>query len=359
MRQLLLILVVTTSVLFARAQDTIRLIFAGDAMSHIVQVNWARTADTYDYSPCFLRVTPWLDKADYAVVNLEAPLGGLPYSGFPRFSAPEQYADALSQAGFDLMLLANNHIVDRGKEGLERTIRHLQDNDIAYAGAYTDSESRSCSYPVYKTFTDGFDSLRIAFFNCTYGTNGLPVYAPNIVNKIDTTEIRIDLEETEGKADLRVMCVHWGEEYDARAAAIQHKRAQWLADMGFDLIIGSHPHTVQQYDVITAADGRRVPVFYSLGNLLSNQRWRGCNGGIMAIADLSFQQKRIIRTDYLPLYVYKGMLDGSKQYHLIPTTTVIDTLSRLPIPQSEREVLKVFHNDTKTKLQNLPDLLTP
>ena len=79
----------------------------------------------------------------------------------------------------------------------------------------------------------------------------------------------------------------------------------------------------------------------------------------MAIADLSLQQKRIIRTDYLPLYVYKGMLDGSKQYHLIPTTTVIDTLSRLPIPQSEREVLKVFHNDTKTKLQNLPDLLTP
>lgn len=341
----------------AARQDTVTLLFAGDAMSHTVQVKWARQGNTLDYSACFSGIKPYLERADLSIVNLEAPLAGAPYTGYPRFSAPNDYAEALRDAGFNLMLLANNHIADKGKAGLEKTIDELEQLELPYTGAYRNSEARSCLYPYRKTFSNGYDSMQVTFYNCTYGTNGMPVYAPNEVNRIDTAQIRDDLREAgndaDNDADIRVMCIHWGNEYQTRSSAAQRETARWLAEAGFDLIIGSHPHVVQEVDTITTTDGRKVTVFYSLGNMLSNQRWRGSNGGILAMVKLATAEKRITEVGYVPVYVHKGVWQGVRQYHLIPTAEVIDTIANLPIPKADRDSLRVFHNDTQRRLGNM------
>lgn len=353
MRLILNICLLTCIVFHCTAQEKVRMLFAGDAMSHIVQVRWAQTPEGRDYSVCFREVRCYTENADYAVVNLETPLDSMPYSGYPRFSAPDEYLDALNDAGFDLFLLANNHIVDRGGKGALRTIKQLECRSLEYAGVYAGIEQRSCNYPYVKTFNNGADSLRVAFLNCTYGTNGLPVPEPLVVNIIDTACIHADIDEIRSQVDLCVMCVHWGVEYKTRSSLRQRQLAQWFADAGIDMIIGGHPHVVQEYEVLTANDGRSVPVFYSLGNMISNQRWRGSNGGIFVMVTADMASKKITDVGYLPVYVHKGIWKGERQYHLLPTINMIDTLERVSLPKADRDSMRVFHRQTTERLHNV------
>ena len=129
--------------LFAGTSDDVTLVFAGDAMQHERQLNAARRGDTYDYSACFRHVTDYVAAADYAVVNLECTLGGKPYTGYPCFSAPEEYALALKDAGFDLFLHANNHCLDRRDAGLSRTLDALDKMGMSHIGTYRNATERN------------------------------------------------------------------------------------------------------------------------------------------------------------------------------------------------------------------------
>lgn len=109
-------------------QDSAELVFAGDAMQHQRQIDAARLKDgSLDYGTYFTALQPYIESADFAVVNLETPLGGAPYSGYPMFCAHDNYVDALTEAGFDLMLSANNHILDRRDRGVRRTIKTFEE----------------------------------------------------------------------------------------------------------------------------------------------------------------------------------------------------------------------------------------
>ncbi|EJX05497.1 Capsule synthesis protein, CapA [gut metagenome] len=147
----------------------------GDLMQHQAQIDAARTAvGTYDYSACFARVKEQIAQADVAIGNLEVTLGGKPYQGYPTFSAPDEYLLAIQEAGFDVLLTANNHCLDRGKPGLERTIQQLEAHNIPFAGTYRNVAERTQRYPLFIE-KKGF---RIALLNYTYGTNGIPVPSP-------------------------------------------------------------------------------------------------------------------------------------------------------------------------------------
>ena len=108
----------------AHSEETISLIFGGDAMVHSPQFQWAYNAsnDTYDFEPNFRYIRPFLERADLAIVNFETTLAGKPYSGYPNFASPDSYLDALKNAGFDVFMMANNHVLDRGRRGMERTL---------------------------------------------------------------------------------------------------------------------------------------------------------------------------------------------------------------------------------------------
>ena len=179
-------------------------------MQHKAQIQSAKQGETYDYSPCFADITHEIASADYAVVNLESPIGGQPYTGYPCFSAPDEFPIALQNAGFDLFLTANNHCLDRYTRGAIRTLHILDSIGTDHIGTYDSKDSFERFYP----FITSIKGIRIAFLNYTYGTNGFTPHSPLIVNYIDKEKIKKDIFRAKTlSADLIVACLHWGDEY--------------------------------------------------------------------------------------------------------------------------------------------------
>ena len=195
------------------ASDTIpsakvTLLFVGDLMQHNAQLEAARTSQgTHDYSLCFSLVKEQISRADIAIGNLEVTLGGKPYAGYPAFSAPDEFLYAIRDVGFDILLTANNHCLDRGKKGLERTILMLDSLHIPYIGTYRNKEERRQHYPLL-IHKNGF---RIVFLNYTYDTNGVKPTSPNIVNYIDKKIMQQDIDTARTwQPDAIIACMHWG-----------------------------------------------------------------------------------------------------------------------------------------------------
>ncbi len=296
------------------------LLFAGDAMMHQGQIDAARRADgTYDYSTCFADVAPIISRADLAVVNLETPLGGAPYSGYPCFCAPDTYADALTAAGFDLMLTANNHTLDRRDKGLRRTIEQLDSKGIPHVGTYRSKADRDSLVPKIIS-VKGF---KLGILNYTYGTNGIQPQGDVVVNYIDHRRIAADIDAARRKgAELIVAAIHWGVEYRLLPNDSQRSLADFLADKGVELIIGGHPHVIQPMEMRPQAgpDKRPALVVYSLGNFISNMKTRDTRGGAMVTATLrrdSVGRAYVANAAYRLVFVEPG-LPGKSNFSLHP-----------------------------------------
>ncbi|MBN2765178.1 MAG: CapA family protein [Paludibacteraceae bacterium] len=330
-------------------KDNIVIVFAGDIMGHSPQFKAALNPKTgkYNYDDCFVHVKPYIEDADFAVANLEVPLAGAPYSGYPNFSSPDALLDGLKFAGYDVMLTANNHVVDRGKAGLERTLRTIKSRDLLHAGSYQNKQQRDTIYPIILEK----DSFRIALLNCTYGTNGIPVAAPNHVNMIDTVDVMKDIARCEELgSDFVILTIHWGNEYQLQASNAQKELARFFVRSGVDLIVGSHPHVVQNMEYIQCGL-KNVPVFYSLGNSISNQRKPHTNGGIMLRAEINPISKSV-KTSYMPVYVHKGVLNGKYQYHLICTIDYIKQPNNYKLAQADSAAIMFFDIETRKRLSN-------
>ena len=317
--------------------DTIRLIFGGDFMQHTPQVDAARTADGgYDYTPSIEYIAPLFQQADVAVVNLETTIttSGR-YTGYPCFSSPVAVVDALVDMGIDIALLANNHCCDKFSRGINTTIEELERREIAHTGVYRDSTD----YAKNNIIRFDVRGVRFALLNYTYGTNGITIPAGKIVNLIDDDIITRDLRGiNRDSVDCVIACMHWGNEYERKQNREQKRLAELLRREGADIIIGGHPHVVQPYEV----DSAHV-VFYSLGNLVSNQQRRYCDGGIIA-------EVEVIRCDTVdglryrakdhPVYI---ICPGYK----ITPRAIGDTLT---MSDDLRRRYNQFHSDTDENL---------
>lgn len=276
-------------------RQKLKLAFIGDVMVHTPQIARARRDNGYDFDDSFKYVAPILGNTDIVIANLETTLSDSgPYTGYPRFRSPVGIADALKNVGTDAVVLANNHSLDYGADGVRRTLRHLEERGIAHTGVFADSADYRINNPL---FIDR-GGMRIALLNYTYGTNGMTAGDGIIVNRIDTAAIRKDIERASG-ADCIVAFMHWGEEYSRRNSRQQREIAEFLHANGVPIVIGSHPHVVQPCECSDTSI-----TFYSLGNFISNQRDRYCDGGIMAeieivkqIDDISFS------SDFIPVWV--------------------------------------------------------
>ena len=257
----------------------VSLLFAGDAMQHKAQIQSAKQGEAYDYSPCFADITHEIAAADYAVVNLESPIGGQPYTGYPCFSAPDEFPIALQNAGFDLFLTANNHCLDRYTRGAIRTLHILDSIGADHIGTYDSKDSFERFYP----FITSIKGIRIAFLNYTYGTNGFTPHSPLIVNYIDEEKLKKDIFRAKTlSADLIVACLHWGDEYQLLPNKRQEDLADFLAKEGVQLIIGAHPHVIQPMELRYDEQGNPCAlIVYSLGNFISNMKTRDTVGGAM------------------------------------------------------------------------------
>ncbi len=262
-------------------QSEVVLLFAGDAMQHKAQLDAADNGDgTYSYIECFEPVKELIQDADFATVNLETPLGGRPYRGYPCFSAPDSYAEALVETGFDLILTANNHTLDVRDRGVKRTIATLDSLAIPHIGSYTSASERENKLP----FIINIKGYRVGFLNYTYGTNGIGIQGDVVVDYIDKELIARDISLSR-KAGAEILCVamHWGDEYQLLPNKYQKTLAKWLCDQGVDIIFGGHPHVVQPMELIdNKITGRKTALFYSLGNFISNMKTRDTRGGAIS-----------------------------------------------------------------------------
>ena len=323
--------------------DTLSLLFAGDLMQHQRQINAARTATGgYDYSSYFEYVKDEIQSADFAIANLEVTLGGKPYKGYPAFSAPDEYLTAIHNAGFNVLITANNHSLDRGRKGLERTIQLIDSLKIPHAGTYLNAEERENKYPLLLE-KKGF---RIAILNYTYGTNGIPVTPPNIVNYIDTTIISKDIEASKTlNPDAIIACMHWGIEYQSLPDKEQKFLTYWLLQKGVNHIIGCHPHVVQPIEVREdSLTNEKHLVVYSLGNYISNMSARRTDGGLMVKMELvKDSTTRLNHCEYSLVWTARPIQSGKKNHQLLPINLPIDS-----IPLQARNSLKIFTNDART-----------
>lgn len=256
------------------------LLFVGDAMAHGPQLRAALQPDgTYDFTPCFDALRTEISGADYAVVNLETPVSGGNYSGYPMFNAPDSYVDALRDAGFDLFLTANNHTLDRGDAGLKKTIHLLDSLGLDHLGTYVNATERSRRLPMIAEVK----GYRVGMLNYTYGTNGLKAKGDVVVDYIDRDVIAQDVKALRNAgAEIIIANMHWGEEYHLQPVASEKSMADYLTSLGVDVIMGSHPHVVQPVETRTnPITGTPVQVIYSLGNFISNQQDTNSRGGLM------------------------------------------------------------------------------
>lgn len=289
--------------------DEAELIFAGDAMQHQAQLDAARDGrNSYRYDGYFDAVEPYIQSADLAVANLETPVGKPPHTGYPCFNAPPAFAEALRDAGFDLLLTANNHTLDRGARGLRATAATLDSLGIPHIGTYSDDSTRSRSLPRVITV----NNIRIGFLNYTYGTNGIEPREGVVVDYIDRPTIKSDVDAArKAGAEIVAVCIHWGDEYKLLPNNSQKHTADFLEAIGVDLVIGSHPHVIQPMELRPNRyyPDKNIFIVYSLGNFISNMKTPDTRGGVMARVKLrreSGKAPRIEEADYRLVFTIPG-----------------------------------------------------
>lgn len=322
----LLLPLFTSLVSLVFGYDEADMVFVGDAMQHKAQLEAAKNKDAYDYSTYFGAIEPVVSTADYAVVNLETPVSGPPYSGYPCFNAPTEFVDALAAAGFDLFLTANNHTLDRGARGLRATVQNLDSRNLEHIGTYPDKESRISALPKIIDI----NKFKVGFLNYTYGTNGIEPRDCVVVDYIDRALIKADVEALRAAgAELVCVCIHWGDEYHLLPNTAQKHLADFLEAIGVDMIIGGHPHVIQPMELRpNRYDGtKNVLLVYSLGNFVSNMRTPDTRGGAMVHVKLfrgEDKKAQVKAADYSLLFTVPA--DGNnKNFRVMEADSVSDS----------------------------------
>lgn len=321
-------------------------------MGHDSQIASAynATKKKYDYSSCFQFLRPYVDSVDLAIANLEVTLAGPPYKGYPQFSSPDALAVTLKDVGFDVLVTANNHSVDRGRKGIERTIKVLDSLQISHTGTFKDSIAKEEQTPLMVE-KNGF---RLAILNYTYGTNGIPVPKPNVVNHLDTAIMRRDLEKAKSSnPDVVIVFTHWGEEYQSLPSKNQKDLAEFCLKHGAMLVIGAHPHVLQPMEW---RKEKNQFVAYSLGNFVSGQRKRYTDGGAMVYLELEkiayaadTAEVTIDSAGYYLAWVYRTV-DSHKDYYLLPVNDNQGHVNFIKDGES-KAARKIFLEDSKLLFQ--------
>lgn len=328
------------------APSSASLIFVGDAMQHKAQLDAAKAGKSYNYSQTFKALDSIISAADYAVVNLETPVGPPPHSGYPCFNAPPEFVDALALAGFDMMLTANNHTLDRGHKGLRSTINELDKRNLDHIGTYSCDTDRVASMPKVVDI-NGF---KVGFINYTYGTNGISPRDGVVVDYIDRARIKADVDSARyAGAELIAACIHWGDEYKLLPNASQRKLADFIEALGVDMLIGGHPHVIQpmefrpnRYD-----PDKNFLLVYSLGNFVSNMKTADTRGGAMLHVNLerNAARKAVIKNaEYRLIFTVPGT-SPDDNFKVLEADSVKAPLWKARAAEFSRRARNIFNSE--------------
>lgn len=286
-------------------QQRISFIACGDNIVHSTILADAKdkaqgTDQEYEFTGMFENVADIIKDADLAYINQESPFGGpdRAYTGYPRFSSPDQVGFDLMELGFDIINLANNHMLDAGTTAYARTIDFWEDKDAVAIGGYRNAEEYEDIKIIEK------DGVKIALLSYTYGTNGLVLsQGSDMIIPLCDSEGTADMDRHSKKArelaDIVIVSVHWGHEDWFKPSALQKEQMQVLVNNGVDVIIGTHPHVLEPMQWVARPDGKRTLVMYSLGNFMSGMLYmRNMVGGIAGFDIVKFGDEAYIDSPY-------------------------------------------------------------
>ena len=359
----------------------------GDVMAHSTQLTaqYDSATDSYDFNNNYIYVKDYISQADLALCNVETTFAGGAPSGYPLFNSPDSMASALRQAGFDVALTSNNHMLDRGFDGMQRTLDVLREAGLATVGSRKEGEPR---YAI--TEVKGLKVGVVAYTYETSGVNGqrsingsvMSDDSKALINSFaygrlaeDLTHLKQDIDDAKAQgAQIVIAYLHWGEEYQRTPNEWQQSIAAEVAGYGADIIFASHTHVLQPVEYLyvagdgtvsheapaaevsgdaaagqDASDGvsagedsqseaavkvRKVPVFYSMGNFISNQRAETLNNnryteqGMLANVNLTWDQDTQgiseISMDVLPTWVDRYQSGGKQNYYIIPLDNALN-----------------------------------
>lgn len=265
----------------------IRLMAVGDNLMHMGVVRSGEQKDgSLDYSFLYKGISDYLNKADIRIINQETILAGNErgFSGYPYFNSPTEVGDAITDAGFNVVLHASNHAADQGTDGLINCANYWSEKhpEVLMTGIHADTEDLR-DIPIL-TIGD----IKFAILNYTYSPN-MEVIPESLeghlnllcgynekTNQLDFTTLNKnvlnDIAHATILADVVIVCPHWGTEYVTTPSSYQKEFARQMAEAGADVIIGAHPHVPQPIEWVTADNGNRSLCYYSLGNFVSTQK---------------------------------------------------------------------------------------
>ncbi len=240
------------------------LVMVGDALLHSSLYNDGYKNGVYDFKPQLELIKPIVQNYDLAFYNQESILGGtsIGLSDYPTFNSPWEFGDAMIDAGFNMVSLANNHTLDKGEKAVMSSCEYWKDKDVLTAGSYC-SEDEANEIKIKEK-----NGIKYTLLAYTYGTNGIPVPQGKdyLVNLYSDEKAKADIEKVRDKVDLLIVSMHWGTEYRSEPTEEQKRQAEYLSSLGVDIIIGTHPHVIEPITYIND-----TLVIYSLGNFISAQ----------------------------------------------------------------------------------------
>ena len=300
---------------------TAKISFTGDLMVHSWQADAAydKSDGGYDFNHEFDWVRDDLSASDFTVGNLETTFAGTGFSDFPCFCAPDSFADALVNAGFDFVTTANNHCNDKRTSGILRTLDVLDAAGLAHAGTYRSAQEQN------QTYTVDINGIKFAFLSYTYSTNGIPIQSgmPYLVNVLDKQLIKDQIDRAKAlDPDVIVILPHMGVEYTTAPTQDAMDWAQYMLDCGADVVVASHPHVIQ-----TVTAGPDGIIAYSMGNFVSCQRDVPRDYGM--ILNLEFQKtgdaKAVcVKASFVPTWVKFVNSKGAYDIQTLPVYDAIE-----------------------------------
>ncbi|MEN6389406.1 MAG: CapA family protein [Syntrophomonas sp.] len=334
--------------------STITLVAAGDCLMHNTQIWSGQKKDgSYSFDPFFTEVKDLINEGDYSSTNFEAPMAGPArgYLGYPLFNSPDAAATTFKEAGFDLMVTANNHIMDQGIQGALRTMQVLHNAGLDTVGTRENPEES-------RWLIKDVNGVKVGYLAYSYSTNGIAIpkgyeYFYNFLNK---DQIMEDIKTVRPQVDVLILVLHWGVEYNPKPTAEQRAMARQFLEAGADAILGSHPHVIQTMEVLQVG-GQDKFVIYGMGNFISDQNGQDRNSGI--VLKLKFhkdaiQGKTLLQeVSYTPTYSHHYKVGGATRFRVVP---VEETIAKIKNGQekvfSTRDLplLQAVLADTKSRL---------
>ncbi len=349
-----------------------KLMAVGDIMMHVplIESGYNNQNNTYSYEDFFTEVKDVFSEGDWVIGNLETPLSGAKYGYYdgkfpPFFNAPESLANALKNVGFNVLQTANNHALDKGEQGVLNTLKNIRKRNIEPVGTAASSEEASQILMIEK------NQISMAILAYTYGINSHKnkIYIPKrkeyLVSLIDKKQIIKDIQKARQQgADLVTVALHFGEQYKIYPDSRDRRLVKSLVKAGADIILGSHPHVVQPYQIFEVelenGETRKAVAIYSLGNFISSHKLSGKYKDLGVIFEVDFSKNLsdgtvgITKIMALPTWTHHYRKNNKWKFRVLPLEKVINQKNDPLLTKEDYPVLARYLDDVNEHLKTYP-----